>query len=71
MEEQELKIQCDECINFPPPEHDNWKFGEHFKCLSGIPMRFKMPKDPRDYTWGFQVTKCARFTPTEAKGEQP
>jgi len=39
-----------------------------YKCLLGIPMKFKMPQSPIDDEWGFLKKDCKRF---EQKPESP
>ncbi len=60
-------IFCDECKNFPPPDHPIWRtkrFEKH-QCLLGLPMLFRMPRSPNDEDWGFYKKECKRFLPKE------
>lgn len=56
-------IFCDECQNFPSPNHPIWKTRRLGKrqCLLKMPMLFKMPKSPNDEDWGFYKNECHGF----------
>lgn len=60
-------VYCDECQNFPDPDHLLWKTqkSEHFKCMLKIRMLFKLPRLVNDDDWGFYKKECLYFAKKE------
>jgi hypothetical protein len=61
-----MKIWCDTCKNFP--KNSSTKI---INCFAGIKMRFRMPRSPIDYEWGFWVENCDKFERVDNAKEKP
>lgn len=54
---------CDDCVHFQPT--DNPKIPNNELCKFNRELKFRNPRDPMDYDWGFYCPGCKDFVQSD------